>query len=73
MLMDNSTFLDTCRDSHEDMLDHYDLNQNGIGKDFAKNLDLIENFPPFGTFCSENEDFDTLYNNAPCCTDHNGA
>ncbi len=55
MLMDNSAFPDTCRDFHEDMLDHHDLNQNG--KDFAKILDLIENFPPFGTFCSENEDF----------------
>ena len=43
--MNNSAFLDTCRDSHEDMLDHHDLNQDG--KDFAKILDLIENFPPF--------------------------
>jgi hypothetical protein len=59
MLMDNSTFPDTCRDSYEDMLD--------------KNLDLIENFPPFGTFCSENEDLDTLLNNAPRCTGRNGA
>ena len=59
MFMDNSTFPDTCRDSYEDMLD--------------KNLDLIENFPPFGTFCSENEDLDTLLNNAPRCTGCNGA
>ena len=37
MLMDNSAFPDTCRDSHEDMLDHHALNQND--KDFAKILD----------------------------------
>ena len=67
--MDNSAFPDTCRDSHENMLDHHDLNQND--KDFAKILDLIENFPPFGTFNSENEDFDTLKNNAPRCTGRN--
>ena len=71
MLMDNSAFPDTCRNSHEDMLDHHDLNQNG--KDFTKILDLIENFPRFGTFCSENEDLDTLKNNAPCCTDRCGS
>ena len=35
--MDNNAFPDTCRDSHKDMLDHHDLNQNG--KDFAKILD----------------------------------
>ena len=70
MLMDNSVFPNTCRDSHEDMLDHHDLNQNG--KDFAKILNLIENIPPFGTFCSENEDLNTLQNNAPRCTDRNG-
>ena len=73
MLMNNSAFPNTCRDSHEDMLDYHDLNQNGIGKDFAKILDLIENFPFFGTFCSKNEDLDTLQNNAPHCTDRNGA
>ena len=71
MLMDNSTFPDTCRDSHENMLDHHDLNQNG--KDFAKILDLIENFPPFGIFYSENEDLDTLQNNAPHYIGRNGA
>ena len=38
MLMDNSVFPNTCKDSHEDMLDHHDL---------------IENFPHFETFCSE--------------------
>jgi hypothetical protein len=53
--MNNSAYPDTCRDSNEDILDHHDLNQNGIGKDFAKILDLIENFPPFRTFYSENE------------------
>jgi hypothetical protein len=58
MLMDNSAFPDTCKDSHKDMLGHHNLIQNG--KDFAKILDLIENFPPFGTICSENEDLDTL-------------
>jgi hypothetical protein len=67
MLMDNSVFLD----SHENILDHHDLNQNG--KDFSKILELIENFPPFGTFCRENEDLDTLQNNAPHCTDRNSA
>ena len=56
MFINNSVFPDSCRDSHEDILDHYDLNQNS--KDFVKNFDLIDNFPPFGTFCSENEDFD---------------
>ena len=71
MLMDNSAFPNSYRGSHEDMLDHHDLNQNG--KDFAKILDLIENFPPFGTFCSKNEDLDTLQNNAPCCTGRNDA
>ena len=58
MLMDNSAFPDTCRDSHEDILDHHDLNQNS--KDFAKILDLIENFPPFETFYNEKEDLDTF-------------
>jgi hypothetical protein len=71
MLMDNSVFPDTCRDSQEDMLDHHDLNQNV--KDFVKILDLIENFPPFGTFCSKNEDLDTFQNNSPHCTDRNDA
>ena len=51
--MDNSVFPDICRDFH-------DLNQNDNCKDFAKILDLIENFPPFGMFCSENKDLDTL-------------
>ena len=69
--MDNNAFPDTCRDSHKDMLDHHDLNQNG--KYFAKILDLIENFPPFGTFCCENEDLYTLQNNTPRCTGRNGA
>ena len=59
MLMDNSTFPDTCRNSYKDLLD--------------KNLDLIENFLPFGTFYSENEDLDTFLNNAPRCTGRNGA
>ena len=45
----------------------------GTGNDFAKILDLIENFHPFGTFCSENEDLDTLLDNSLRCTDHNGA
>ena len=67
--MDNSAFPDTYRDSHEDMLDHHDLNQNR--KNFAKILDLIENFPTLGTFCSKN--LDTLQNNSPCCPDRNGA
>ena len=58
MLMDNSAFPDDCRDSHEDMLDHHDL---------------IENFPPFETFCNENEDLDTLQNNSSHCIDSNGA
>ena len=71
MLMDNSVFPDTYRDSHEDMLDHHNLNQNG--KDFVKILDLIENFPHFGIFCSENEDLDTLQNNSPRCLDRNDA
>jgi hypothetical protein len=53
MLMDNNAFPDICRDSH-------DLNQNDNCKDFAKILDLIENFLPFGMFCSKNEDLDTL-------------
>jgi hypothetical protein len=71
MLMDNSAFPDTCRDSHENMLYQHDLNQNG--KDFDKILGLIENFSPFGTFCNENEDLDTLQNNSPHCIDRNGA
>ena len=69
MLIDNSVFPDIYRDSHEDMLDHHDLNQNR--KNFAKILDLIENFPTFGTFCSKN--LDTLQNNSPRCPNRNGA
>ena len=71
MLLDNSAFLDTCRDSQKNMLNYHDLNQNGM--DFAKILDLIENFPPSGTFCSKNEDLDTFQNNAPRCTGRNDA
>ena len=48
--MDNNAFSNTCRDFHEDMLNHHDLNQNCIGKDFAKILNLIENFPPLEAF-----------------------
>ena len=58
MHMDNNAFPDTCKDSHENMLDHHVL---------------IENFPPFKTFCSENKDLKTLQNNSPRCTDHNDA
>ena len=58
MIMDNSAFPDTCKDSHEDMLDHHDL---------------IKNFPPFETFCNENEDLDNLQNNSPRCIGHNSA
>ena len=54
MLMDNSAFPDTCRDSHKNMLDHHVL---------------IENFPPVETFCSKNEDLNTLQNNSPRCID----
>jgi hypothetical protein len=57
MFMDNSAFPDTCRDSHKDVFDHHDL---------------IENFPPFETFCSKNENLDTLQNNSPRYTDCNG-
>ena len=56
MLINNSVFPDSYRDSYEDILDHHDLNQNS--KDFIKIFYLIDNFPSFGTFCSENEDFD---------------
>ena len=48
--MDNNAFSNTCRDFHEDMLNHHDLNQNCIGKDFAKILNLIENFPSLEAF-----------------------
>jgi hypothetical protein len=51
MLMDNSAFPDTCRDSHENMLYQHDLNQNG--KDFDKILGLIENFPPLEPFVTK--------------------
>ena len=71
MLMDNSAFLGTCMDFLDDMLDYHDLNQNGSGRDFAKILDLIEKFHPFGSFCNENKDFDTLFDNYPRCTDRN--
>ena len=44
--MDNSVFPDICRDFH-------DLNQNDNCKDFAKILDLIENFPPLECFVAK--------------------
>jgi hypothetical protein len=58
MIMDNSVFPETCRNSHKDMLDHHDL---------------IEKFSSFDIFCSETEDLDILQNNSPRCTDRNDA